>query len=124
MDKNKYLNKISEKIKFIARHWRIGLFLFFIVFLFYVLMLGIRITTEINISPNPEDVNKRFITVKIRKDIINSIENFSLFKEKYRNEKLDNFSDKNPFLPYSSESAAVSPEPAITPSPSTAPATP
>lgn len=119
MDKNKYLNKISEKFEFATGYWRIGLFLFFVVFLFYVLMLGIHITTEINILSNPEDVNKKFMTVKIRKDIISSIENFSLFKEKYRAEKLNDLSESNPFLPYTKESPIVFSEPTPTAAPST-----
>ncbi len=121
MIKNKYFEKLFSAAVFFSAHFRIIVFMSFLVFLFYVAMLGIDIVSAINHIPGTEDINKKMLSVNIRRDILKKIDNFILMRQK---ETSGRIFKKNPFLPYQKGVDAFSgSEPTISPEiPSPSPA--
>lgn len=114
MTKNKYFEKLASAAVFFSAHFLTIVFICFIVFLFYIAMLGIEITSAINHIPSMEDINKKIQSVSIQKDFIKKIDNFILFRQKRISGQAI---EKNPFLPYqkeinnsSGDAPAVSPD--------------
>lgn len=115
MDKNDYLKNIAGRLEFMRGHWRIAVFLIFAAFLSYIAILSINIAADMNIPPSPEEVNKKFLTVKIKKEIINEIDKFSAFKKQDLIKYSENSTERNPFSSYEASSFNVYPEPSFAP---------
>jgi hypothetical protein len=115
MDKNIYLKNIAGKLEFMRGHWRIAAVLLFAVFLFYIAMLSINIMADMNIYPGAEEVDKKFLIVKIRKDIISNIDRFSLFGKDHLAGYLENPVKRNPFSSYEANYPEISPGQGATP---------
>jgi len=115
MDKNNYFKNIAGKGGFIREHGQIIVFLLFAAFFFYIAMLSINISADMNILPGPEEVSKKFLTVKIKKDVIGEIDKLSAFKKEHLAKYLGNPMERNPFSPYEANSFQSSPEPSISP---------
>ncbi len=97
MTKNKYIEKLLALAVFLSAHFRIIVFMSFIVFLSYIALLGIQIVSAINQTPSIDDINKRLSNVNIRKDLIKKIDSFILIRRESKNSQAIK---RNPFLPY------------------------
>lgn len=115
MEKNKYFETILAKLGFLARHFRLIVFIFFIVFLFYIFTLSIRISSAIGHVPTSEEINKKIPAVQIRKTLINRLKQLIYVRQGNRYIQPDH----NPFLPYQpSSDSVVTPSDIPTPTPS------
>lgn len=121
MINNKRLKGIGTKLESVSKHWNITVFIICVVFFFYILTLGINIDSEINRAPNIDDVNRKFSTVKIRKDVLSAIEKLFDAKMNHAAEYLQKPPQSNPFLPYSASSSETMPTSSISPSPNSSP---
>lgn len=97
MTQNKYLAKLTSVASFLSAHFRLIVFVSFILFLSYIALLGIEIVSAIKQVPSMEDINKKMSNVSIRKDLIKKIDNFILMR---REGKSSQVIKRNPFMPY------------------------
>lgn len=97
MKQNKYLAKLTSVANFLSAHFRIIVFMSFILFLSYIALLGIEIVSAIKQVPSMDDINKKMSNVSIRKDLIKKIDNFILIRRESKNSQAIK---RNPFMPY------------------------
>lgn len=100
MSNKNYLYAIGKKIGFLGKHFRFFEFLVFIAYLFYLSTIIIDVSSSVNYVPSGEEVNKKFLPITAKKEIIYSIEIFFSAKQENLDKNLSKPVEHNPFMPY------------------------